>query len=85
MAEHKQETKAEERKPMGWLELLGEFHHTMKASMGGSLPPEFWQHVRASHKERLLAARSLIDSKIAYLEERERAAEERKATKIAVK
>jgi len=84
MAENKSEAAAERERPMGWLQLLGEIGRTAKASMGGMMPAEFWEHMRASHKEQLLAMRSLIDARIARIEEREAQAKERKVTKIAV-
>jgi hypothetical protein len=70
--------------PMSWLQLLAELHRTVQATMGGTLPGEFWEHVQASRKEGLLATRSLIDAQIARLEEKEAQAKERTATKITV-
>ena len=44
------------------------------------LPKEFAEHMRAAHKEMLLAMRSLLDAAIQRAEEKP----ERKATKIKV-
>ncbi len=84
MAEKKTETTVEREKPMGWLQLIGEIRRTVHASMGDPLPSEFWQHMQTSRKERLLAMRSLLDARIAHIEELEAQAEERKITKISV-
>jgi hypothetical protein len=84
MAEKKPEVAEERQRPMGWLQLMGEIRRTMKANMGDPIPPEFRQHMQASHKERLLAMRSLIDARIAHIEELEAQAKERKVTKISV-
>ncbi len=84
MPEKKIEATVESDKPMGWLQLMGEFKRTMKATMGAPMPGDFWQHMRASHKERLLAVRSLLDARITRIEEREAQAQARKITKISV-
>ncbi len=81
----KQEPAAEEqRKTLSWLQLANEFSATLKASLGEPMPGEFWQHMRAGHKEHLLAVRSLIDARIAAIEAKEKAAEARQATKITI-
>lgn len=72
------------RRPLSWMQLLDECTTTLKASLHEPGPPEFWQHVRASRKESLLAVRSLIDAYIARLEEKDKQAQARKATKITV-
>ena len=74
-----------DRQPMGWLELLAEFRTTAEATFGPPMPGEFWQHVRASRKERLLAIRSLIDARLESLEDDEKQSEERTVTKIPVR
>ena len=38
---------------------------------GSLIPKEFWQHGRAARREALLALRSLVDSAISRLEEKE--------------
>jgi hypothetical protein len=54
---------------------------------GSLIPKEFWQHGRAARREALLALRSLVDSAINRLEEKEnpapKAAPQRK-TKVEV-
>ena len=47
-----------------WSEALREVEGTMR----GLLPPAFWQHRRAAHKEALLAVRSLLDSAIEHMD-----------------
>ncbi len=84
MPEKKIEATVERDKPMGWLQLMGEFKRTMKATVGAPMPGDFWSHMRASHKERLLAVRSLIDAQIERIEEREARAQERTIHKISV-
>ena len=85
MEENKRELPAEEtHKPMSWLQILGEVTRTLEASIGDPLPGEFWQHLRASRKERLLAVRTLIDTQIERLEHQDEQAQERKATRITV-
>ncbi len=69
---------------MSWLKLLAEANRTLRATMGGALPDEFWQHVRSSRKEGLLAARCLIDAQIERMERQDDKGE-RKATKISIK
>jgi hypothetical protein len=78
------ETKSGERQPMGWLELMAEFKTTAEATFGRPMPGEFWHHVRAARKERLLAMRSIIDAKLERLEQQEKQAEERTVTRIPV-
>ena len=82
MVEKKGEATSEkEREVMSWQELCREFRATLRITLGEPLPGEFWQHMRAGRKERLLAVRSLIDVKIARLErQQERAA--RQTTKM---
>ena len=43
-----------------WTEALRE----VEGAVRGWLPPAFWQHRRAAHKEALLAVRSLLDAAI---------------------
>ncbi len=72
------------RKPLGWLQLLGEVRYTLQASMGNRLPDEFWQHAHSARREGMLAVRTLLDAQISRLEQQERQARERRATKIDV-
>ena len=75
------------RKPLGWLQLMGEVRYTLKASMGNRLPDEFWQHARTARREGILAVRTLLDTQISRLEQQEQQAQqarERRATKIDV-
>lgn len=74
----------EDNRPMGWLRLIGEFMRTFESSFGDPLPNEFWQHMRSSRKEHLLAMRTLIDARIAHLEAMEEEERERKPTKITI-
>ncbi len=84
MPEKKHEAIAEEeREVMSWWALAREFHRTLRASVGVPMTGEFWQHVHAAHKEQILAVRSLLDARLAQIDERQKKAE-RKATKIAV-
>jgi hypothetical protein len=76
---------SEERRPMGWLQLMGEFQHTVKSSFGRPMTGDFWEHMRAARKEQLLAVRSLIDARLIRIEAEEEAAKERVVTKIEVK
>jgi len=43
----------------------------MRESIKGILPPEFIEHRRAARKEMLLAWRSMIDSALKHMEEKE--------------
>jgi hypothetical protein len=75
------------RKPLGWLQLLGEVGYTLKSSMGSRLPDEFWQHAHTARREGMLAVRSLLDRQISRLEQQEQRsqqAREKRATKIDV-
>jgi hypothetical protein len=83
MEEERKETVKEERPVLTWPELYREFMYTLRATLGEPLPPEFWQHTRNARKEALLAARSLIDARIAAIEQEERRRSSR-PTKITV-
>ena len=85
MPERKHEAAAEEesKEAMSWWTLAREFQRTLQATAWAPMPGEFWQHVRAARKESLLAARSLLDAKIAHLEQQQQRSE-RKATKVVV-
>jgi hypothetical protein len=63
-----------------WTEALREVEGTMR----GILPPAFWQHRRAAHKEVLLAVRSLLDSAIEHVEREPEARPSRAPKKIVV-
>jgi hypothetical protein len=78
------DTAGERSDAMSLLQLLVEAQKTLHASMGDALPSDFWQHVRSSRREGLLAMRSLIDAQISRLEQQEQQAHERTATKITV-
>ena len=43
----------------------------MRESMKAFLPPRFWEHSRKARKEMLLAWRSLIDTALERMEEKE--------------
>jgi hypothetical protein len=43
----------------------------MRESMKAFLPPKFWEHSRKARKEMLLAWRSMIDSALERMEEKE--------------
>jgi len=43
----------------------------MRESVKAFLPPEFWEHGRQARKEVLLAWRSMIDSALERMEEKE--------------
>lgn len=75
------------RKPLGWLQLLGEISYTVRSSMGKRLPDEFWQHAHSARREGILAMRTLLDAQISRLERQEQSAQharEKRVTKIDV-
>ncbi|MBI4454727.1 MAG: hypothetical protein HY644_02380 [Acidobacteria bacterium] len=63
-----------------WIEHLGRAFETFFRDLKGVLPEETYAHLRASRKEFLLAARSLIDRQIQKLEQEPK----RKARKVEV-
>ena len=63
-----------------WTEALREVEEAMR----GWLPPAFWQHRRAAHKEALLAVRSLLDAAIERADREPPARQSRAPKKILV-
>jgi hypothetical protein len=80
--------KPDEDKEPTWEDHLAKaikaFRKEMKESRGDWLPEEFFAHRRAAHKEMLLAARSLIDAKIARIDDAGKEKTAPKATRIKV-
>ncbi len=56
--------------------------HALELILGG-IPEEVRKHIRASHKERLLALRALLDKAITRLEE-EKETEKKKPVKVKI-
>jgi len=61
----------EERIPEEAREHFRAARQEMRESIKGILPPEFLEHRRAARKEMLLAWRSMIDTALKHMEEKE--------------
>jgi hypothetical protein len=81
-------SKTDEEKEMTWEDHLAAaikgFRKESKEWRRRVLPEEFHTHRRSAHREMLLAWRSLLDAKIAKLDEEEKEKAAPKATRIKV-